>query len=604
MRSSEQACNHIVEMGVPNQDGKTSLRPPKCRVLELLFPPMIAHEDRLAGPPLLLRTLLWRISDTNCSLRDALGALCVGCHSTGPSSGPCLLCHLLDRTWVVPPTTVPTFKDAPQAPRSTVKLLEELVGLTGKTRRALSSISSVLMNGIKSKEDAFAVDPADRVTKGTAGNAALAELTRERWQRLHTAVGSEVFAWLVSCCVVAVPFEAEGGQPDELCWLQCAGPPLNDRLIPAEGGAPNGLNSRVAVPVEKSNAPSHARRMLLRSLSKVKKKRYTRRSTKRRPRTGEGRDTPDLTLSLPYIPRSGADKVMLRRPEAWHRARRPQKRRDSPKHESSVFGRLIQENIPKLVIMYCEQFRAKPGLPRSHLLSRLPKSVAGGQALARIIFDKDYLPLRPSRSLIEERLVRQDRTSSVRKRHRPWIPHLVALLHRQARCPYSFLLKSHCPTTSTKNTQALAKPIAPSRVVAFIHAAIKSIVPPVLLGKTFRRAFMLRVEQLIKLHRFEKLTLHEALQHASIKELPWGTNGSGRDIQRALQSDATRWMWFLLAQIVVPLLRVHFYATEAESERYMVVFYRKVDWARMHANALASMSDKKNPEHVLERIHD
>ncbi len=135
------------------------------------------------------------------------------------------------------------------------------------------------------------------------------------------------------------------------------------------------------------------------------------------------------------------------------------------------------------------------------------------------------------------------------------------------------------------------------------------------------RALHTTIDRFIRLRRWEQMSLHQALNGLRISDLPWlqpapraaapaaaaapapadtsaaaqgppheaeqqtpagvgGRGGSGgrgpvpRSLHAAQRRWLAQWVWFVMAQLVVPLLRSCFYCTESEPYRQQVFFYR------------------------------
>ncbi|BDA46320.1 probable telomerase reverse transcriptase [Coccomyxa sp. Obi] len=138
------------------------------------------------------------------------------------------------------------------------------------------------------------------------------------------------------------------------------------------------------------------------------------------------------------------------------------------------------------------------------------------------------------------------------------------------------------------------------KVTAFAWSVIRHMVPPVLLGDPGnRRALRRAVSRLVCLRRYEQMSVQNALHCVRPTAMPaicCHPPGGGEGWQppsghAAVQRRLALWVRWLLAELVVPLLRAHFYCTESEAYRQQVFYYRKPVWLELQREGLASVRD-------------
>ena len=147
-----------------------------------------------------------------------------------------------------------------------------------------------------------------------------------------------------------------------------------------------------------------------------------------------------------------------------------------------------------------------------------------------------------------------------------------------------------------QNFPTLSCATSAPQVTRFLLAAVEALVPRELLGQDLRHA--LRV--LVKLRRREQLTVHEVMQGLSLKRFKdamiqrFLRRHSGRDEaprlgalkdNRLMAQVLGRLCHFIVSSVAVPLLRAHFYATEAEPGGMQTVYYRKHIWHFLRSRA-------------------
>uniref|UniRef100_A0A061SFG8 Telomerase reverse transcriptase n=1 Tax=Tetraselmis sp. GSL018 TaxID=582737 RepID=A0A061SFG8_9CHLO len=145
--------------------------------------------------------------------------------------------------------------------------------------------------------------------------------------------------------------------------------------------------------------------------------------------------------------------------------------------------------------------------------------------------------------------------------------------------------------------QDLAGASTPPRAVErFVWGCLRRLVPAELLAPTPEQRCGVRraVRRAITLTRFETMTVHQATQGIATGAFAWmpgGRRGPGSrqcnpELQAKRQRYLTLWMEWLLAGLVVPLIRGHFYVTETESKRLSLSYFRKPVWNRLRILAL------------------
>ena len=282
--------------------------------------------------------------------------------------------------------------------------------------------------------------------------------------------------------------------------------------------------------------------------------------------------------------------------------------------------------------MHKSSYSRTPGLPRGHALNVVGRGTAGARRLYSAVFGKkpaagglktktgdrrtSASPLKRAKDPTDGGRGRDKQTRRVPKRHRAaLLPLLQTMIRKAARCPYASILERHCPMPervrsgepAAEAKSLLASFTPPAAVARFLWSVVRNVAPREMLGgvksRTALRRFLLR---LVVLRRFEMCTLHEAMTGLKVSEFPWLFGRAGvaeeKRTRRATRTgpasaalarrrDLQRWIRWLVADLVVPLLRAHFYCTETESHRLRVFYYRKGVWARLTAAHLAAMTE-------------
>ncbi|CAM6098970.1 unnamed protein product [Calypogeia fissa] len=171
-----------------------------------------------------------------------------------------------------------------------------------------------------------------------------------------------------------------------------------------------------------------------------------------------------------------------------------------------------------------------------------------------------------------------------------------------------------------KQAELLSCYTAHSKVVGFLWAVCRSIIPEEMLGCLRSwRALRSSIAHFVGLRRHEKFNVKHALFKLRLLSFPWlafqcnenntiPETPSGRVTaeERALQQRRLElWLHWLFTTLVVPLIRAHFYVTENENHRQDVFYYRKPVWARIRASGmreLTSKNFKKLSRHAVAQV--
>lgn len=123
-------------------------------------------------------------------------------------------------------------------------------------------------------------------------------------------------------------------------------------------------------------------------------------------------------------------------------------------------------------------------------------------------------------------------------------------------------------------------------VVSFIFASLRRIVPPPLLGnKRSWRVLRRNIYKFVRLRRHEKFFLGDCLEGLEVPNFEFFSNlekscscdGGGKQII-PIKKLLSTWVHWLFSHIIIPIISSNFYATEKESRRYEVFYYKKPIW--------------------------
>jgi len=122
----------------------------------------------------------------------------------------------------------------------------------------------------------------------------------------------------------------------------------------------------------------------------------------------------------------------------------------------------------------------------------------------------------------------------------------------------------------------------PTQVTQFICAVLRRIIPRAVWGSAYNENIIMEgVGMLMRLRRYERLPLSMVINGFKTSHMTWLRSSDshehvGPEFAKASQEASIHLIWWVLNGIVVPLIRVLFYATESAGNRNCVFFYRYV----------------------------
>ncbi|CDR98108.1 -Telomerase reverse transcriptase [Babesia bigemina] len=124
-----------------------------------------------------------------------------------------------------------------------------------------------------------------------------------------------------------------------------------------------------------------------------------------------------------------------------------------------------------------------------------------------------------------------------------------------------------------------------NRVISFVHKVVERVVPRSLLGCEENFARLKDVcRSIVVLNKGENLDMSQVMQGFKATGCPWYGDKSvrlSRSKVRTILEYICRLVFLILEHMVIPLLRRHFYVTEADFSMYRLLYFRKADWHRM-----------------------
>jgi telomerase reverse transcriptase len=392
------------------------------------------------------------------------------------------------------------------------------------------------------------------------------ELLTKPWEELLSAIGDDAMAHLLSTAVVLVPL-ANG------CFYQLAGPLLTTTL----------KAKAWAKTAEKKGGEDAAAAVAVKVVEEER-------------RDGGGSRSSRAGAAAPSAVAAAAATAEAHAKRARGSGKRPS----------------TSDAIPRASILYAASFATRAGLPRRHALQQhMPPSNSNARRLLRRVM---LLPLgaaAPSPGAASAApLPTPPRRLGLPRRLRGNVVTLFReVLERARRFDCAALLRRHCPlpdalrhrrplggtaaTTTTRPTPnaaqqlaALLGGVAPHNAVRdFLIACAGALLPDALWGSAHNcAAFERGVALIVGMHRHEKCTLARVMHGVRSAAMPWQS-----------PSLTTRWISWVFNELLLPLLRAHFYITEAEGRSQRVLYYRKPVWAAISSTRLRALSEGEQP---------
>lgn len=271
--------------------------------------------------------------------------------------------------------------------------------------------------------------------------------------------------------------------------------------------------------------------------------------------------------------------------------------------------KLADEVFDRGVFMFRSSFTKKPGLPATHTLRSIGLGVRASRRLYLTIFKAKKLTKATSKHKTDRALRQAKSTYRIPQKHRDTLlPTLRAMLDKVRCCPFTNILNKHAPMprelmVSTKRVGELSQEsllsayTAPRRVAAFVWEVIERVVPVELLGSVqTRKSLYGCIRRIVSLRRYERFTLHEVMQGIRTADFKCfkakTTNASNAgQVEASQRRMVTKWISWLVQEMVFPIIRCHFYATDTQTHKNRIFFYRKGIWSRLVTATLQSLEE-------------
>ena len=509
---------------------------------------------------------------------------------------PALRCILL-ATMAVAPPTLPF--NGVQSETMHVVVLRVI----STSLRAGANSSNILARGYRRRyrgENGSAVHAALDV-ENIFPSSLVNELLTKPWEDLLSAIGDDAMAHLLSTAVVLVPL-VNG------CFYQLAGPLLTTSLKAKAWAKKAAAAAREPLLAVEKEAMETAAAALAEEEERDGEDAMAEKEEEEERRDGGSRSAAARSSRGGTAAPSAVAPAAATATAAEAHAKRA---RDSSARPSA------SDVIPRASILYAASFATRAGLPRRHALQQhMPPSNSNARRLLHRVM---LLPLgAPPPGAAGAPLPTPPRRLSLPRQLRGNVVNLFReVLERARRFDCATLLRRHCPLpdalhryppivvggaaappTTIPTTKPPPTPNAAMELAAllggeaphgtvcnFLVACTRALLPDALWGSAHNcAAFERGVALVVGMHRHEKCTLARAMHGMRSSSMPWQST-----------SLTTRWISWLFNELLLPLLRAHFYITEAEGRSQRVLYYRKPVWAAISSIRLRTLSKGEHP---------
>lgn len=182
--------------------------------------------------------------------------------------------------------------------------------------------------------------------------------------------------------------------------------------------------------------------------------------------------------------------------------------------------------------------------------------------------------------------------SRLHKRYRGIILPLARMVRRyQKRLDFYFYLQHWCPLPKDRASTewTLSDSCTQYSVFRFVWSCMNRLIPKSLWGSRDNKALSRKmVELFVRLKRFENFPVKAWAAKWKMKDCEWIPKRVAGNQYPAHQRMVLQWLEWLTKEVMMPLVRNHFYVTETAYSNHAVVYYRKPVWSALTNQQLGS----------------
>ncbi|KAK5108265.1 hypothetical protein LTR62_008649 [Meristemomyces frigidus] len=198
----------------------------------------------------------------------------------------------------------------------------------------------------------------------------------------------------------------------------------------------------------------------------------------------------------------------------------------------------------------------------------------------------------------------QNKPMSVPKRLRGAAVELVRRLRKKHLiCPYYALLQHYCPRResfiNSHSTMQCASTTA--EVSSYCCAITKQVFPrdlwgDAVLGRDNERSITRKIDQFVRLRRYENMSMHDVMQGISLNDVEWlvppGVDREAKVSRTDLHKRRElmcELLYYLFDSFLIPLIRGTFHVTESSVHRNQLFYFRHDTWKALTEPILGTL---------------
>lgn len=185
--------------------------------------------------------------------------------------------------------------------------------------------------------------------------------------------------------------------------------------------------------------------------------------------------------------------------------------------------------------------------------------------------------------------------------------------------PLSGSSKARDVGSDERETEASFLPYATSvaRVSAFCQSVIAHLLPKDAFGtgpegRHNHEMIMRKVDEFIRMRRFESMTLHSVVHNVRLRPIDW-LSLPGQSMQKMSKFDYSKrlellyeFVYYVFDSLLIPLIRNNFYVTESSTHRNRLFYFRHDVWRKLSAPSFATLKSSMyapvNPSQVRQTL--
>ncbi|KAL9642153.1 hypothetical protein ABK040_007158 [Willaertia magna] len=143
------------------------------------------------------------------------------------------------------------------------------------------------------------------------------------------------------------------------------------------------------------------------------------------------------------------------------------------------------------------------------------------------------------------------------------------------------------------------------QVATFIKAILRKIIPLELVGgENNMNLIFNNIDKVVKLGRYETLTLNELMHRIKITDFKWIKNHQGKTDKLQLEKQkimVQKLILFLFKNVILVLMSTYFYITESDQQRTKLIYFRREIWDLISKSAWNNLNARDSVFRKIEK---